>query len=86
MSPARYRLVIGRAAFDFWKRQRPDEQVRLTDKFNWLAVHPHVEGDSRDVDEEGFRIFQSVCGPFVISHRPDHAVREVRIQDVAVGE
>lgn len=82
MNPARYRLQISQAAFEFWKRRHPDEQVRLSDKFTWLAVHPHEEGDSSEVDAEGFRVFQTVCGPFVISHRTDHAVREVRIQDV----
>ncbi len=82
MTPSRYRLQFGRAAFEFWKRQSPDEQVRLSDKFAWLAVHPHYEGDWSDVDAEGMRVFQSVCGPFLISHRTDHAVCEVRIQDV----
>lgn len=83
MSVADYQCYLSKRAMDFWKRQSAKERRRLDDFFIWLEQHLHHEGGGCEIDQRGMPVFQSICSRFVVSHRTDHAVREVRVQDIA---
>ena len=82
MSIARYRYVLEASAFEAFIQLGEDEAGLLGSFFRWLAANPHAEGGGWHQDSSGRTNFASLCGPFIVVHWPDHAVREVRIVQI----
>ena len=83
MSPSEYSYALRRVAFEYWRNLSDTEQQGLVDFFNWLAAHPFYESTIIDYDENGRKVSISPCGEHVVTHWTDHAVREVRINEIA---
>ena len=79
MSVTGYRYVLESSAFEFFVQLPEEEGELLCSYFRWLAAHPQSEGDGWHQDTTGRTNYASLCGPFLVVHWTDHAVREVRI-------
>jgi hypothetical protein len=74
-----YRYVLESSAFEFFVQLPEEEAELLCAYFRWLSAHPESEGDGWHQDTTGRTNYASLCGPLLVVHWTDHAVREVRI-------
>ena len=82
MTTTPYRFVREEAAFEVFV-QMPDVEAELAHSyFRWLAANPNSTGQGFHTDATGRPNYASFCGPFLIVHWTDHAVREVRIVNI----
>jgi len=77
-----YRYVLEEATFEAFVQLPEVEADLLCSYFRWLSSHPHDEGDGWHKDTVDRIHFASLCGPFVVVHWTDHAVKEVRIVQI----
>lgn len=77
-----YSYFLAQRVFEFWQSQPASARRLLSDQFDRLAGDPFGEGDGAGENADGLREFYTLCGPFLITHRTDHAVRRVLITDV----
>ncbi len=81
--PLGYSYVLAESASDFARRLPISEQRRLALTCRALAADPFRKGDYATRDETG-RILQNLLiEDWVLTYWPDHAVKEIRITEVA---
>ena len=83
MSVGGYRYVLDDVALECWRRLPAEDQEQLLDYFPWLRQNPSHESVVTDFDSSGRRVSVSPAGKYVVIHWTDHAVREVRINEIA---
>lgn len=81
--PAGYSYVLAEAADDFARRLPSAEQRRLAIALRLLASNPARSGDYTTKDGSGRVLQNLLIDDWVVTYWPDHAVKEVRITDVA---
>ena len=82
MSAGGYIYVLGEQAISVFATLSSKEQQALLDFFRSLAAHPSQQGDllvTRDQREQ--HLLEH--GRFLVTYWPDHAVKEVRISELA---
>ncbi len=77
-----YRFFLEEAAFESFVQLVDEERELAHSYFRWLATQPHMVGQGFHNDTTGRPNYASLCGPFLIVHRSDHAVLEVRIVQI----
>ncbi|MSU65912.1 MAG: hypothetical protein EXS38_07380 [Opitutus sp.] len=79
MTATVYRYVLEEAAFESFVQLDPEERDLVQAYFRWIASNPRTTGQGFYTDSTGRLNYASLCGPFLIVHWTDDAVREVRI-------
>lgn len=74
-----YRYVLQEAAFEAFVQLTEEERELAHAFFRWLASHPHSTGQGFHTDSSGRPNYAAVCGPLLIVHWTDQAVKEVRV-------
>ena len=82
MTTPGYRYVLEETAFEAFVQLGDEDWELAHSYFRWLAAHPHSTGQGSHHDATGRPNYASLCGPFLIVHWADHAVREVRIVQI----
>jgi len=80
-----FRYVLEERAVELFVALPEDEQDLLLAYFRWLAAHPEIKGDGWHKDVTGRVNYASLCGPYIVVHWSDDAVREVRIVEFVHG-
>lgn len=81
--PGGYTYVLSEAASEFAFRLLPVEQKRLAYACRQLARNPSREGDYASTDMASRRVQNLLLDDWVFTYWADHAVRELRIIEVA---
>ena len=82
MSVVRFDYALASGALQFFAHVDAEGQRELLEIFRLLAAHPTRAGDFTAVHES--RVNQvAQHGRFLITYWPDHAVRELRITELA---
>ena len=83
--PAQYRYVLDQAVDDILAVLSRRDRNSLREFFRFLADHPFTVGEQHLMDREGRPCEAKAHDRFVVTYRPDHAVREVRIAAIELG-
>jgi hypothetical protein len=83
--PTQYRYALDQAVDEFLVTSPRRDARQLRDFFRFLAQHPFTEGEQRTTDSDGRPCAAKLHDKFVITDRPDHAAKEVRILAVELG-
>jgi len=82
VSVARFDYALASGALQFFAHVDSDAQRELLEIFRLLAAHPTRAGDFTAMCER--RVNQvAQHGRFLVTYWPDHAVRELRITELA---
>ncbi|HEY1111277.1 MAG TPA: hypothetical protein VGE76_21650 [Opitutaceae bacterium] len=79
MTAPNYRFVLEEDAFAAFVELEEAERDLAGSYFRWLAANPNSKGSGFHDDSTGRPNYASLCGPFLIVHWTDHAMREVRL-------
>ena len=79
MTPSGYRFILEERAFEAFVQLDEAERELAHHYFRWLASRPHTTEQGSHMDSNGRPNYVSLCGPFLVVHWADHALREVRI-------
>ena len=77
-----YLFVLAEAAFEAFAQRDEEERELAHSYFRLPATQPHHTGQGSHPDATGRPNYASLCGPFMIVHGADHAVREVRVVQI----